>query len=175
MGALRTAARVLACLLLFGQTRVDALTLTLAWDPSTDPSVVGYILSYGTASGSYTTQLDAGNASSMVVTNLDDHSTYYFTVRAYDIGQQHLSQHSAEVIYSPLSVMCLSPSATWPDGNPVSVTIPAPVVAGASPPLTTSCSPASGSSFAVGHTPFMCTIMDVVTSASCTGTVTVND
>jgi uncharacterized membrane protein YgcG len=175
MGALKTTARVLACLLLFGQARASALTLTLAWDPSTDPHVVGYLLSYGTASGSYTTQLDAGNSSSMVVANLDDHTTYYFTIQSYDIGQQHVSTRSGEVVYSPLSVMCLNASGASSDGNPVAVTIPAPVVSGAAPPLTVSCAPASGSAFPVGSTSFTCTVMDVVMSAACTGTVSVAD
>jgi hypothetical protein len=173
MGALKTLARVLACLLLFGEARAHALTLTLAWDPSVDPSVVGYVLSYGTASGSYTTQLDAGNSSSIVVANLDDHSIYYFPVQSYDIAQ-HLSPRSAEVIYAPLTVTCLNASGTSSDGNPVAVSIPAPIVSGAAPPLTVSCSPASGSAFSVGSTSFQCTVIDVVMSASCAGTVTVS-
>src|SRR5262249_1636003 len=150
MGALKTIARVLACLLLFGQARAHALTLTLAWDPSTDPSVVGYILSYGTASGSYTQQLDAGNASTLVVTNLDDHTKYYFSVQSYDLGQLHLSPRSAEVVYSPLQVTCINGSGTSPDGNPVVMSFPPPVVEGAAPPVNVSCSPAPGSAFSVG-------------------------
>ena len=57
---------------------------TLAWDPSTDPSVTGYRLYYGTASGSYTQQVDVGNSSTAPLPNLTPGTTYYFVVTAYD-------------------------------------------------------------------------------------------
>src|SRR5262252_348249 len=111
MGAVKTIVRVLACLLLFGQAQAHALTLTLMWDPSIDPGVVGYRVSYGTASGSYNVQVDAGNTSSVVVNNLDDQTAYYFIVQAYDFGQAHFSIPSSEVAYRPLSMSCRDASA----------------------------------------------------------------
>ena len=41
--------------------------VTLAWNPSTDPTVVGYNIYYGGASGNYTNTLSAGNATNMTV------------------------------------------------------------------------------------------------------------
>src|SRR5262249_4075006 len=148
--------------------------LTLMWDPSIDPSVVGYRVSYGTASGSYNIQMDAGNQSSLVVDNLDDQTAYYFIVQAYDLGQAHFSIPSSEVAYRPLSMSCQTASAASPDGNPVVVNYPAPIVVGATPQTTVTCVPPSGSAFAVGATYVSCTATDVVTATACMTTVTVS-
>ena len=40
---------------------VAARDLLLSWNRSTDPSVVGYVLYYGTSSQSYNTRLPVGN------------------------------------------------------------------------------------------------------------------
>jgi len=53
-------------------------------DPSADSDVVGYNVYYGTASGSYTTKVNAGNATTYIVSNLQAGSTYYFAATAYD-------------------------------------------------------------------------------------------
>ena len=37
-----------------------ATTLTVQWDPSPDPRVTGYLLSWGTQSGVYTNTIDVG-------------------------------------------------------------------------------------------------------------------
>jgi hypothetical protein len=37
-------------------------SVTLAWNPSTDPLVAGYNIYYGGASGTYTNEICAGNA-----------------------------------------------------------------------------------------------------------------
>jgi lysophospholipase L1-like esterase len=60
-------------------------------------------------------------------------------------------------------------------GQPgVTVIYPAPTVSGGKPPLTTTCTPASGTSFAVGTTPISCAISDAaLQSASCTFSVIV--
>lgn len=55
---------------------------TLAWDASTDPSVIGYKLSRGTSSGSYDTVIDVGLTLERQVTGLTGR-TYYFAVSAY--------------------------------------------------------------------------------------------
>jgi hypothetical protein len=61
-----------------------AAELTLAWDPPSDGITTGYILLYGTASHSYSEQVDVGNTTSYAVRNLLDGTTYYFVVCAYD-------------------------------------------------------------------------------------------
>jgi hypothetical protein len=61
-----------------------AESVPLGWDPSPDPNVAGYALYYGTASGVYTTRLDAGTNTLLEVAGLQEGQTYYFVVTAYD-------------------------------------------------------------------------------------------
>ena len=73
--------------------------VTLAWDPSTDPTISGYKLYWGTQSGQYALLTDVGNSTSVVVSSLEDGATYYFAATAYD-GQGDESAYSNEISYS---------------------------------------------------------------------------
>ena len=73
--------------------------VTLAWDPSPDPTVVGYILYEGGASGDYTNATDVGNATSATVSNLVWGCTYYFAVAAYDTNDDE-SPLSGEISFT---------------------------------------------------------------------------
>jgi hypothetical protein len=53
---------------------------TLAWDRSNDPSVLGYKIYYGKASGIYQPPLDAGLNTSYTISNLQSGTTYYFAI-----------------------------------------------------------------------------------------------
>jgi Fibronectin type III domain len=68
----------------FTSTLARAGDLTLQWDPPASGPVAGYIVLYGSSSGSYSQQFNAGNSTSYTVTNLTDGYTYFFAVRAYD-------------------------------------------------------------------------------------------
>ena len=57
----------------------------LQWDPSTDPRVAGYRVHYGTASGHYTSTVDACPNPTAIVTGLTPGTTYYFVVAAHDV------------------------------------------------------------------------------------------
>ena len=57
---------------------------TLAWQPSSDPTVMGYQLYYGTASRTYTGTVNVGPATTATVSNLTNGTTYYFAVTAYN-------------------------------------------------------------------------------------------
>jgi VCBS repeat-containing protein len=73
-----------------------AASVKLAWNPNPEPNIANYRLSYGTASRSYTQNVDAGTATSVTVSGLEQGKTYYFAVRAInDKGLQ--SEPSAEV------------------------------------------------------------------------------
>jgi hypothetical protein len=55
--------------------------VTLAWDPpSTEYG--GFILAYGTSSGSYSHTKDVGSQATYTVTSLNPGQTYYFAVKA---------------------------------------------------------------------------------------------
>jgi len=62
----------------------------LDWDPVSDPNPAGYRVYYGTAPGTYLQPagagLDAADAITYTVTNLNIGTTYYFAVTAYDMS-----------------------------------------------------------------------------------------
>ena len=53
-------------------------TVLCQWGPSSDPSVTNYTVWYGTASGTYAFQANAGTNLSFTVTNLTRGVTWYF-------------------------------------------------------------------------------------------------
>jgi len=70
------------CLSLCAAARAQQ-TVTLGWDPDTDPTVVGYVLYYGTASQQYTIRLDVGTNTTFTVSSLSLGSNYFFAVTSY--------------------------------------------------------------------------------------------
>jgi len=70
--------------------------VTFAWTASTDTNVQGYFLYYGTASGQCTNRVVAGNNLSISVANLNEGTTYFFQVTAYD-GEGNESVPTAEI------------------------------------------------------------------------------
>jgi len=74
-------------------------SVTLAWDPSPTPTVVGYTIQYGTNSGQYSEFLLYGNETTAVVSELQEGVTYYFVVTAHtDEGLE--SDPSNELMYT---------------------------------------------------------------------------
>jgi hypothetical protein len=86
---------------------------TLTWDPpdiSTD--VTGYMVHYGTASGTYTQAVDVGNTTSYTVSNLIDGQAYYFTVTSHNAaGYESVYSNEVSVTTSPQQylLMVLNP------------------------------------------------------------------
>ncbi len=76
-------------------------SVTLAWNASTDPSVAGYNVYYGGASGAYTNEISVGNATNETISGLIEGITYYFAATTY----------TASGMESPFSgeVSCLVP------------------------------------------------------------------
>jgi hypothetical protein len=170
--------------LLAGREAKASSTVTLAWDA--EASASGFVVSLGTQSGVYTTHIDVGNVTSEAVPNLADNTTYYFVVQAYD-SQGNTSAPSTEVVGqtapgtppptpspTPLSIMCPIPTGSSSNGGPVGVSFSDPTTSGGTAPVTTSCSPSSGSSFGVGTTSLTCTATDAASAtAVCTSSVIV--
>lgn len=91
-------------------------SVTLAWSPSADSTVVGYRLYQGGASQSYTNIVDVGAATTYTVTGLAAGATYFFAVTAYDATGLE-SPFSNEISYtvppstSPVSVISFAASS----------------------------------------------------------------
>jgi Fibronectin type III domain len=73
-------------------------SVTLAWDANPMPNIAGYKLYYGTAKGKPSQSVDVGNTTTATVSNLDDETTYFFTVTAYTTGALE-SQMSNEISF----------------------------------------------------------------------------
>ena len=76
---------------------IHSAQVTLDWDANTDP-VAGYKIYYGSASRSYQVVIDAGNNTTLTISNLQDDSTYYFAATAYNTSGIE-SVYSNEVRY----------------------------------------------------------------------------
>lgn len=61
-----------------------AASISVAWDPSPDPEVIGYRVYVGTQPGLYTRAYDVGDRTSF--TYEDEESRYYFAIAAYADG-----------------------------------------------------------------------------------------
>jgi hypothetical protein len=107
---------------------VESATVTVTWDPSPGSDVAGYLLSYGTTSGQYTSSIDVGGATTFQFAEPDPTRIYYLAVRAY--GTTGLpSPYSNEVATTP-DVLPLPPpltvtnlAANLPSPQPVGATI----------------------------------------------------
>lgn len=79
-------------------------SVSLGWQASTDPSVTGYNVYYGTASQNYTNEVSTGNATSVTISGLVPGTTYYFAGTSYN-SQNQESAFTTEVSYTvPLPV-----------------------------------------------------------------------
>src|SRR6266404_1267405 len=120
---------ILALTWLASITRVVAGNVTLAWDPDSDPNVVGYRLHSGTTSGVYTQTTEVGNATAASVSNLVNGNTYFFVVTGYNAAAVE-SAPSNEVSYiAPTSTPTPTPSPTptpTPTPTPAPTSTPSP-------------------------------------------------
>jgi hypothetical protein len=75
---------ITALFVLLTAVSAQANSFSLAWDAPVEPGVAGYIISYGTKSGVYTSQINVGMVTRTRISGLAFSTTYYFTVQAYD-------------------------------------------------------------------------------------------
>ena len=84
--------------------------VTLAWDPpSTEYG--GFILAYGTSSGSYSHTQDVGAQATYTVTSLNPGQTYYFAVKAYSPARDIESPYSNQVVATLPSIDTTPPAS----------------------------------------------------------------
>jgi hypothetical protein len=78
----------------------SATTATLTWDAVIDPTLDGYNVHVGTASGLYTRTISVGNVTSHTVDSLTMGTTYYFAVKAHnDAGESLPSNEVSKSVY----------------------------------------------------------------------------
>lgn len=91
-------------------------SVTVAWNPSTDPMVTGYIIYHGVESRSYTNKFDVANDITHTISNLNAGVEYFIAATAYNvIGLQ--SDYSDEISFTILE------PAKAADTNSVSVIV----------------------------------------------------
>jgi hypothetical protein len=115
--------------------QINAQSVTLAWNPCSDPTVTGYILYWGTGSGDYTNSEDAGPLAAITVSNLTAGTTYYFAVTACNAAGLQ-SPYSTEVVYSV-------PDGTAPSGTAFTFSNLVQTYNGAPESVTVTTSPAN--------------------------------
>jgi len=88
-------------------------SLNLAWDANTEEDLAGYRVYYGTSTGNYGEPTDVGNITEYELQGLNEGTTYYIALTAYDTSNNE-SEKSDEV------------SGVPPDTQNPSITITSP-------------------------------------------------
>jgi hypothetical protein len=112
------------------QFSVFADDVTLTWNSSTASDVVGYKIYYGTVSHVYTSSLDAGNTTNIVITGLAEGTTYFFAATTYDStgDQSDFSDEVSEYIINTNSTSApVSDPVSSPITNSMPISSPVPV------------------------------------------------
>ena len=110
---LRHSAIGVFCLLVLLASTVRAATVTLAWDPNPEPNIAGYIVSYGTSPGSYSTSVDVGKVTTWAV-SLSPGARYYFAAQAYNtsgLRSGYSTEVSTNIVANAPIIASLSPTS----------------------------------------------------------------
>ncbi len=76
--------------------QLQAEPVSLAWDRNSEVNIAGYVVSYGSQSGTYTTSIDVGNVIATTV-DLPAGQRSFVVVQAYNTSSQ-MSPRSAEIV-----------------------------------------------------------------------------
>jgi hypothetical protein len=104
------AGSVLLCLALCPVAR-GSQNLVLGWNPDADPGTVGYVLYYGSVSGSYSNRVDVGTNTTATVSSLKEGQTNFFVITGYNIAGIE-GPRSAEIVYNVPGVLLTAPKST---------------------------------------------------------------
>jgi hypothetical protein len=106
-------------------------------------TLAGYKVYMGTASGSYTQNIDVGNSTSYTIGNLNDGTTYYFAVTAYDASGD-VSGYSNQASLTTSAASSTLYTLTASAGSGGSITPSGSVVVSQGTSQTFAITPASG-------------------------------
>src|SRR5688572_4607928 len=85
----KTTRRIIGLVMLVGIAATGSVSgaqsVTLAWDPSPDLTVVGYTVRYGTNTGRYSEFLVVGPFTQATVPNLVEGVSYFFSVTSHTL------------------------------------------------------------------------------------------
>ena len=112
---------VLAIVLLAAASH--AAQVKLAWDPNTEANLAGYKVSYGTASGTYSTVVDVGKVTTYTIANLADSKTYYFAAVAYNTSGASSGYSNQVTFTTPAPTANGSPSTPTTPTGPTSAAV----------------------------------------------------
>jgi hypothetical protein len=80
-----------------------SISTRITWSPSTDPSVTGYNIYYGTASHDYTNMISVGQVINATINDLDPGVAYYFAATSHD-AYGNESAFSDEAVFAGYTV-----------------------------------------------------------------------
>src|SRR5262245_26986704 len=122
----RTWAFLFTSLFALSARNASAASLTLEWDPSAQGTPLGYTVYYGTASGVYTSLIDAGLATTLRVDGLADGANYCFAVKANGAAGK-VSAFSSEICATTPAAQEPTPApAPGPTPEPTPTPTPTP-------------------------------------------------
>jgi Fibronectin type III domain len=111
---LRTVLRISAVLasgfILAGPARANQ-SASLAWNPVSNMPVAGYAIYVGNSSGNYTSRFDVGTNTQITLTGLQEGTTNYFAVTAYNSARLESPVSSAVPYIIPGLVRFAMPTA----------------------------------------------------------------
>jgi len=84
-------------------------TVTVSWNPNSEPDIAGYHLHYGTAAAPFSTTIDL-KTTTTTVSDLTDGFTYTFAVTAYNTAGAE-SVYSEPISYTPGAPNTIPPAA----------------------------------------------------------------
>ena len=92
-----------------------AVSASLTWIASSDPSVTGYDIYYGGTSQQFTNQVSVGAVTTTVISGLTANTAYFFAAKAHDSAGNE-SDFSNETAFTGVT--------TTPEGNLTLKTVP---------------------------------------------------
>ena len=88
--------------------KYNSNALTLSWNPSTTPTVIGYRVYYGTNQSNLDQSIEVPSGNSVTVTDLIPETTYYFAVVAYT-NDEETDPNAAQFSATPSESITLVP------------------------------------------------------------------